>query len=1357
MGAAIVIDVEARFTDHVSSKAGKAEAVLKRLERHARTLGRTRTALVLSAVDRATSTINRVQSAGKRIVGKVWRATVTVLDKATAPLRKVFGLLRSPLLTAGVVLGIGFGARDLYETYHNFESVMSQVQAISGATAQEMESLNAKAKEMGSTTKFTAAEAGSAFSYMAMAGWKTADMLNGIEGIMSLAAASGEDLATTSDIVTDALTAFRMQAKDSGRFADVLAAAAANANTNVSLMGETFKYVGTAAGSLGYSVEDVALMTGLMANTGLKGSMAGTSLNSIITRLATNTRGATDAIKGLGVEFYNQDGSARKLSTVMGELRTATAEMTAEQKSSLAKTVAGVEAQKGLLAILNASEADYNKLADAIANADGAAARMAETMQDNLSGSVTKLQSAAEGVKIALMERIAPYLRQFVDWLTAKMPDIQAGAEHLLDMVVGKAEKVRSTVQAFTGSDEWAKADFGGKVKIAWDKLIAEPFSSWWSSSGESMLVSGAMQIGEAIGHAILSAIQLAFQSHPIAATLLTALGLSNLLTSVFATVGTVSAGAKALAGAPVLGRLIGSTGTAMVGGSGLLGGLANAGYALTGGAAVSGLSGAGAALLGGMGVAGGAIGGITLLSGLRDLAQGNAEGNKGKKSSGLWKVGGVAGGAATGALIGSIVPVIGTAIGALVGAGIGGVAGWAKGASSAKKYAEAEEEAAREAERLVQANLAGHFGDIALSAQEVSQAVDNLFGADTLAQANGVNSALRDMNTSFSETQARSADLKKTLWLNAHTSGELGAEQVQALNSATQAYTESAGQYLEDARYASAASIEYLLGSSEKAKALSEQSTKSYEKMGEKLSTLRASLEAAMSSALKDNVISLDEQASIDTIRSQIDSITQQIAQGDFEAELNIMQAKLKTGDLTPESFQQYTQAAREKRGELDDTAWQSYGQGAKGLDESGQNALLKGTLDKTKENLLRQSGVELEAILGRYRKDLGVLGGEVGTMLEQYTTPQIVEAAGKLSEDTRGALSRLLEGMAPDVEAARTLADRYKAIGEAVPEGLQSYLKSAEFYSALSQGQDAVQALLRDWKVNADVPIELNPLFNDVNDFVFSVDANVNADWTYNQFQDAWISPDKKYSFKTSALVQAGWTIPTPFDSRWISPDGSYSFHTNVNVGTSYNVAKASLGMGAFGIKSSYFFNPSVTIQPKTSIISQQNPLQFLASKTGAYRGGLFGPNGPQGFSDGGMVRGGAQLVTVAEEGNPEMIIPLGSQRRERGRKLWERAGHLLDIPGFARGGLVGDSGESSRSFSGDNDVVPISGSGDTVVQVDIGGITIHIDASGNDGDLVAAVREQKDAIAEEIISVVADALNVQFANTPKRGGAA
>lgn len=286
----------------------------------------------------------------------------------------------------------------------DFEAGMSQVQAISGASGEELEKLKNKAKEMGATTKFSATESAEALNYMAMAGWKTEDMLGGLEGVMNLAAASGEDLATASDIVTDAMTALGMQASEAGHFSDVLAAAASNANTSVGGMGETFKYAGAMAGTLGYSVEDVALATGLMANAGIKGTMAGTSLNSIMTRLSTNTNGARDAIEELGVAFFNEDGSARSLTDVMGELREATADMTTEQKANFANTVAGMEAQKGLSAILNATEGDYNKLSAAIQNADGCALEMAETMQDNLQGQLTILQSGLEGLGISLYE-----------------------------------------------------------------------------------------------------------------------------------------------------------------------------------------------------------------------------------------------------------------------------------------------------------------------------------------------------------------------------------------------------------------------------------------------------------------------------------------------------------------------------------------------------------------------------------------------------------------------------------------------------------------------------------------------------------------------------------------------------------------------------------------------------------------------------------------------------------------------------------------------------------------------------------------------------------------------------------------
>lgn len=287
----------------------------------------------------------------------------------------------------------------------DFEAQMSKVAAISGATNEEFEALSAKAKEMGATTKFSATESGQALEYMAMAGWKSEQMIAGLPGIMNLAAAAGEDLGTTSDIVTDALTAFNMTAEESGHFADVIAAASSNANTNVSLLGESFKYVGTQAGALGYSAEDVSLALGLMANAGLKGSMSGTALSAILTRLATNTKGARDAVEGLGVQFYNEDGSARDLNSVLKDLRKATENLTVEQKSNIAKTIAGQEAQKGLLAILNAQESDYKKLESAIYSADGAAKRMADTMNNNLKGQLTLMGSALEGAGIAFYEK----------------------------------------------------------------------------------------------------------------------------------------------------------------------------------------------------------------------------------------------------------------------------------------------------------------------------------------------------------------------------------------------------------------------------------------------------------------------------------------------------------------------------------------------------------------------------------------------------------------------------------------------------------------------------------------------------------------------------------------------------------------------------------------------------------------------------------------------------------------------------------------------------------------------------------------------------------------------------------------
>lgn len=320
-------------------------------------------------------------------------------------------------LTKSVTVPIVGAGTAVVKLSSDFESAMSKVSAISGATGSDLDALNQKAQEMGAKTKFSATESAEAFTYMAMAGWKTEDMLQGIDGIMALAAADGLDLATTSDIVTDALTAFGLSASDSGHFADVLAKAASNANTNVTLLGESFKYAAPVAGALGYSAEDTAIALGLMANAGIKGSQGGTALRSSLSRLIKPTDDAAVLMEKYGLSMTNADGSMKSLGQVMDMLRNNMGDLTEAEQAQAAATLFGQEAMSGMLSIINASDKDYEKLTSAIYDADGAAQEMADTMLDNLGGQLTLLKSALEGLAIQFGEILLPYIKQFVTWL----------------------------------------------------------------------------------------------------------------------------------------------------------------------------------------------------------------------------------------------------------------------------------------------------------------------------------------------------------------------------------------------------------------------------------------------------------------------------------------------------------------------------------------------------------------------------------------------------------------------------------------------------------------------------------------------------------------------------------------------------------------------------------------------------------------------------------------------------------------------------------------------------------------------------------------------------------------------------
>ena len=327
---------------------------------------------------------------------------------------KVEGAGKALMPVTATVTALGAAS---VKTAADFEGSMSKVAAVSGATGRDLDALSKKAREMGSKTKFSASEAAEAMNYMAMAGWKTEDMLSGIEGVMNLAAASGEDLATTSDIVTDALTAFGLSAQDSGHFADVLAAASSNANTNVSMMGETFKYCAPIAGSLGFSVEDTAEAIGLMANAGIKSTQAGTSLRTIMTNLSGDVKICGSSIGEVTVATTNADGSMRDLSDILADCRTAFGGLTESEKAAAAESLVGKNAMSGFLALMNAGEGDIAKLSGAIDNCDGSAKNMADTMNNNLQGQLTILKSQLQELAISFGEILMPAIKKIVGWV----------------------------------------------------------------------------------------------------------------------------------------------------------------------------------------------------------------------------------------------------------------------------------------------------------------------------------------------------------------------------------------------------------------------------------------------------------------------------------------------------------------------------------------------------------------------------------------------------------------------------------------------------------------------------------------------------------------------------------------------------------------------------------------------------------------------------------------------------------------------------------------------------------------------------------------------------------------------------
>lgn len=802
--------------DAASKKASGFEKSVNQTKKSLLAMLKEKYQILLEAKDRITPTVKQAITYVKSLTSKAWKVTLKAVDLVTSPVRRVFGLLQSPLVAAGVTISAGAGIADTVKTYADFEAAMSEVKAISGATSEEFAQLTEKANQMGAVTKFTASESAEAFKYMAQAGWDAKEMMDGIEGLMSLAAASGEDLGTTSDIVTDALTAFGMAAKDSGRFADVMAMAANATNTDVAKMGDTFKYVAPVAGALGYSIEDTAVAIGLMASNGIKASQAGTSLRSLLTNLTHPVGQAADAIEELDISITNADGSVKPLSQTLQELRSKFSALSEAERAQYAAMLAGQEGMSGLLAIVNASEQDFASLTDQINNSSGAAEEMADIMMDNLAGKFELFTGSLDSMKLSLGEKFKPYLIEALDWLTNKVPDVENALLTAMNSFDRFVEKTKAKIDEFTATDEWQNADLFGKIGIAWDELVAEPFSDWWNGSGKTKVAGVARDIGLGIGTAISTGIMAlmgidvssvvdegssigrqfaegfaegmngvsiagalgtlltgAFSSAakllpggeaPDITSLMSAVALAKVAGPMFSLGSGVFKAGKGIyksATGGVLKSIIGSAsvadelaGVGTMTGTGLVGGLAKIGANL-GGASIAS-TGTGLALAGAGAVAGGAVGGATLISGgmdAFDAYKSYKSGNEEAAKAQGTSAGLKIGGVAAGAAIGTaILPGIGT----LIGAGIGGLAGWFAGDKVKEDY----EEAAAAAENLEQKSKYALEG-AKFDSQELKEAFDDTnvsaeqFGAMMQeATSNKIRDSFGDIKLSMKEIQ---------------------------------------------------------------------------------------------------------------------------------------------------------------------------------------------------------------------------------------------------------------------------------------------------------------------------------------------------------------------------------------------------------------------------------------------------------------------------------------------------------------------------------------------------------------------------------------------------------------------------
>lgn len=968
----------------------------------------------VGAEDNASSVIDSVTDKAEAWDGSVWEATLSIVDGVTAPLSAIGKAVKNPLAQAATMLGVGVGVNEIKDTYADFEATMSQVKALADATDAEMEALTAKAKEMGAVTKYSGTESAEAFTYMAQAGWTSQQMIDGIGGIMSLAASDGISLANASDIVSSALSAFGMQAKDSAEFADVLAVAASATQTDVTNLGEALKYIAPVAGAMNYDLQDVSLALGMMSNQAINGSQAGTTLRSALTNLAKPTDDMAAAMDKYGISLTDGEDNMKSLRTVMDNLRAGLGGLSEAEQMQAAATLFGKEAMTGMLAIINTSEDDYQNLASQIDNATGAADRMAETMQDNLAGTLEQMGGAIETVELSWGERMAPYIKDVANVIADSMPAIEEAGLAVFDYMDDRVASLKRNITAMVGSAEWKDADLFGKINIAWDTLIADPFLDWAGSEGASLISDGISMLFSEAGKILPGGEEAGIMSW-------------------------LSAGLLAKGGASLINT------------------------------------------------AGNVVKALTPIAGaIKDI------GSAAKTATGI---GGFV------SEIGNMIPMAGKA--SLAAAGI--TAAIAAIVLAVEDYNNTQ----------IQHSLDEHFGDISLDADQVEAFASKVLNAEWLVN---INTALGHIeNAEELEAQAEEAlKANDTLEWQARVGMTLTEEDQAAYQQNIETFAANVESALSERTIsANLIASEFNL-TAEDGSSLADKIEEWAEIDMAQMDLDTQALTQLVEDALTDGIIDVDEQAAIDQMQQKINNILNAWKEAEAQAELDMLTQKygrLSGADLEDESFLSVVDelaAQRVTAQEALDEATKSAYSTINALNRPDENGVQRigggrdangnayGELAYYQQQIAQASQNQSAALLANSLQfESNTLSDAYGEKLnenyaaiQEQTSNFMDNAAGYLrtndysalsdaltygfnssmvatnffSSEDQKALSEIYKAMEPDVSAMAETIDKYRELGQAIPEDVMSAFNEAVQIGAAAGNADAA------WQVFAN-----------------------------------------------------------------------------------------------------------------------------------------------------------------------------------------------------------------------------------------------------------------------------------------------